>query len=238
MVFLIGLRWVFHETVFGTGMLAGGLAGFLVVFFVLRKFDKTGAFRGARKWTEKKSSDYLRKIAIDPDDADLLLELAKLLEKKGDPQGEFIRINQEMEELAPADERVRGSRLAWVSCLGLHGRAWFQPLKGLRLEPALAGTFFPSLWMHRGIIDTVVIDLAGILPEKADSLFEAVPGLRVLEFHNIRTEMGVGGWKDKEYAPDIPAIVALPQMKQIGVLKVSSLRLKLKDLAAIASSPA
>src|SRR5207248_4491956 len=78
-VFLIGLRWVFHETVFGSGMLAGGLAGFAAVFLVLRKYDKTGTFGGAKKWT-KEERDYLRKIALDPEDADLRRELAGLLE--------------------------------------------------------------------------------------------------------------------------------------------------------------
>src|SRR5205085_226683 len=92
----------------------------------------------------------------------------------------------------PAGERREELDARWGQLLTQHGKTWFQGLKKLRLEPQIAGTFYPGLWMHRGIIDEVKVDLAGVLPEKADQLFEAAPGLRVLSFHNIRTEQKFG----------------------------------------------
>jgi uncharacterized protein (TIGR02996 family) len=232
---LIGVRWVFHEPIIGSGLLAGGLVLLLGMFLVARA-GKVGLFAGGTKWSEE-DRDYFRRIALDPENTDLRLEFADRLEKKGNPLGEFIRLDEELEAIPEGDERRQERDSRWGELLQTHGGTWYQPLRRLRLEPKVIGTFFPALWMHHGIIDEVTVDLAGILPEKAEQLFAAVPGLRVLAFHNIRTEPGLGGWKDTTYEPDVPAIVRVPQLEQICVLKMSSLQLKREDLEAIASSP-
>jgi Ran GTPase-activating protein (RanGAP) involved in mRNA processing and transport len=235
-LFVGGARWVAHHPLLGLGALAGGLAGVAATICVGR-MPKLGLFGpGGAKWSPHER-EYFRRIALDPDNAQLRLEFAGLLEKKGNPLGEFIRIDQQLQDLPPDDDRREALDRRWGELLQENGKRWFTPLRRLRLEPKIADTFFPALWMHHGIIDQVLIDLPGILPEKAGQLFDAVPGLRVLEFHNIRTEAGVGGWKDTMYNPDVPAIVAVPQLEQVGAIKMSSLSMRTEDLEAIASSP-
>jgi Ran GTPase-activating protein (RanGAP) involved in mRNA processing and transport len=231
-----GGRWVAFHPLIGAGLLAGGLVALLGTLFVGR-MPKVGLFvPGAAKWTAQER-DYFRRIAIDPDNAPLRLEFAGVLEKKGNPVGEYIRLDQQLEDLPKDDDRREKLETRQNELLQENGKKWFTPLRRLRLEPKIADVFCPFMWMHHGIIDQVLIDLPGILPEKADQLFDAAPGLRVLEFHNIRTEAGVGGWKDTMYNPDVPAIVQVPHLVQVGAIKMSSLSMKTEDLEAIASSP-
>src|SRR5262249_51988709 len=157
--------------------------------------------------------DYLKRIALDPENAALRLEFADLLEKNGNAQGEFIRIDHELETLPQDDPRREELNQRWGELIQAYGATWCQRLKKLKLEPSPAAIFYPATWMHHGIIDEVKIDREGILPEKADQLFAAVPGLRVLEFHNVRLEPGFGDWKHVEYNPDVPAIMRTPQLK-------------------------
>ena len=76
-----------------------------------------------------------------------------------------------------------------------------------------------------------------ILPEKAEQLFTAAPGLRVLELNNTRMEQGSFGWKSIDWKLNVPAIVQVPQLAQIGTLKMSSLGLTSDDLKPVASAP-
>ena len=42
-------------------------------------------------------------------------------------------------------------------------------------------------------------------------------GLRVLEFHNLRVEQSLGGWKDVRYDPDVAAIVQVAAAHEVAV---------------------
>jgi Ran GTPase-activating protein (RanGAP) involved in mRNA processing and transport len=235
---VIGLRRVFSEPGTGGGLLAVGAVALAGVVLVGRRQKGllAGVFGGGHSWSAEDRAR-LKRIALEPDNAGLRMELASALVKKGDPMGEFIRVENDLATLPETDPARDGLSARSYDLQQTHGRAWFQPLRKLGLEPKIMGRFYPGMWMHNGIIDTVLIDLAGVLPERAEQLFAAAPGLRVLEFHNVRTEQGVGGWKDTMYNPNIPAIVRLPQMEQIGSWKTSSLGRNLADLQAIASSP-
>jgi len=230
-----GSRLVSDNAALGGGLLGGGVVGLGLVIGGTRLL-KPGLFGGGKTWSPEERKAF-QKVALNPENGETRLELAELLEKRGDPMGEFIRVNQELEALPDNDERREELDGRWNTLLTTHGRAWFQPLRRLRLEPKIMDTFYPGLWMHHGIIDEVLVDLAGILPGRAEQLFAAVPGLRVLALHNVRMEPGIGGWKDITYNPDVPAIVKVPQLKQIGVLRMSSLGLGLVEMEAIASSP-
>jgi Ran GTPase-activating protein (RanGAP) involved in mRNA processing and transport len=239
MLVVIGLRWLSNQPATGGALLGVGVVA-LIGLFVVARSGQSGLFAGliggAKRWSAEER-DYFRRIALDPDSAGLRLELAAKLEKKGDPMGEFIRLDQALEAIPEGDERRAALDSRWGELLQEHGREWFQGLRNLRLEPKIIGTFFPSLWMHHGIVDQALIDLPGILPEKAEQLFAAAPGLRVLELYTIRTDQGLGGWKDTSYEPNIPAIARVPHLEQIGALKVWSIGLTIADLEAIASSP-
>jgi Ran GTPase-activating protein (RanGAP) involved in mRNA processing and transport len=229
-----GSRWLAQDPVIGGGMMGGGAAALGLVLGGARIF-KPSLFSGAVKWTEEEKKAF-RKVALDPENPDLRLELASVLEKKGNPMGEFIRVSHELEALPDKDERREELDNRSYTLLDQHGRAWFQPLRRFNLVPEVIGTFYPAGWIHHGVIDEVVLDLPGILPERAEEFFAAVPGLRVLQMNAIHTAQGIGGWKDTRFEPDVPAIMALPQMKQIGVLRMSSMLLKTEDLEAIAAS--
>jgi Ran GTPase-activating protein (RanGAP) involved in mRNA processing and transport len=228
---VIGLRWLGHQPGAGAGLLAAGVVG-LAGLVLATRARKSGPFAGllggGKTWSAGER-DYFRRTALDPENAKLRLEFAALLEKRGDPLGEFIRVDHELEALPEGDPRREPLDNRWAALLQAHGGEWFRGLRQLRLEPKIMNIFFPSLWMTHGIVDTVAVDRPGILPERADRLLAAAPGLRVLEFN--------AGWTDASYKPDVPAIARLPQLEQVGSLKVSSLGLSADDLAALASSP-
>lgn len=232
---VVGLRWLFASPLLGLGLMVASF--FLLVLVALVSFSRSVGLRaGGTKWTAEER-DYFRRIALEPDNQALRLEFAEKLEKKRNPLGEFIRLSHELDTLPEGDSRREERDERWGELLEAHGSKWFQGLRQLRLEPILIGNFFPALWMHNGILDEVTIDLPGILPEKAQQLFAAAPGLRVLHFHNVHTEQGVTGMKDTLYEPNVPAIVKVPQLEQIGVLRMSSIQLDTQDLQAVASSP-
>jgi Ran GTPase-activating protein (RanGAP) involved in mRNA processing and transport len=232
---LVGGRLVFSEPVDGGIALIAGLIGFIGVVLPARLISPT-LFGVTKKWSAQEREAF-RRVALDPEDGERRLELAALLEKKRDPMGEFIRINQEVEGLDEDHPRYAKLSERWGELLEKYGSMWFQPLKRLGLAPHIGDVFYPALWMTNGVIDTVTVDREGVLPEKADQLLAAVPGLRVLEIRNSRTVQGIAGWKDIDYKPKVRAIARLPQLKQLGALRVSSLELTAEDMEAVASSP-
>jgi uncharacterized protein (TIGR02996 family) len=232
---VVGLRWLFAAPLAGLGLMF--LSFLLLASVALLSFSRSVGLRaGGAKWGAEER-DYFRRLALDPDNQALRLEFADKLEKKGNPLGEFIRLSHDLDAIPEGDPRREERDRRWGELLDAHGGKWYQGLRQLRLEPQLMGNFFPALWMHNGIIDHVTVDLAGVLPERAEQLFAAAPGLRSLEIHNIRTEQGVTGWKDTTYEPNVPAVVKAPQLEQLSALKMSSIGLKASDLEAVAASP-
>ncbi len=229
---IVGLRWLFDSVVVGSILMGSSFV--LLVLVALLSFNRSVGLRaGGQRWTPEER-EYFRRIALDPKNQALRLEFAEKLEKKRNPLGEFIRLCHELDAIPEGDPRREERDKRWSELLGEHGAKWFQGLRQLQLEPRIAGTFFPTLWMTEGIIDQVTIDRPGILPEQANRLFEAAPGLRALEFNSARMDDGMN---PVSYEPRVPAIVKLPRLEQIGVLKMSSMGLELSDLEAIASSP-
>ena len=177
--------------------------------------------------------EWLRKIALAPEDRALRLAYAGWLEARGDPLGEFIRVDQALETDGLTGERREAFDRRWSELWEAHTKEWLAPLKRLGLEPEIAGIFAPYLWFHGGVLDEVAINRAGILPERADDLFAAAPGLRKIEFGTTRWHRG----NFIDYRPDIATIVALPHFVQIGALDLRNLRLGDADVRALANSP-
>jgi Leucine-rich repeat (LRR) protein len=239
MLAVAGIRWLGHRPGIGTGLLVVGTFGIALLILMTRiiKVPPYGTlFGGGKKWTVKER-ELFRRTAMEPDNAQVRMQLAALLEKNRNPMGEFIRINQELNELPEGDPARESLDSRWSTLLDSHGQVWFAPLRRMGLEPWLIGHFYPALWMTNGVIDKVSIDRPGILPEKAKQLFDAAPALRVLEFHNCYQGRTIAVSSSATYKARVPAIVGLPQMEQIGVIDLSSMDVDLEDVKAIATSP-
>jgi uncharacterized protein (TIGR02996 family) len=119
-------------------------------------------------------------ILADRDDDTGYLAYADYLTENGDPQGDFIRLTIEQKRLPPGspESAQKGERRREL--IAAHQEEWFAPL-GLR--PCI-GRFSPWYWLscRRGVIEEVVIDRPGVLPENARHLFAAAPFLRKLAF--------------------------------------------------------
>ncbi len=236
----IGVSWALHRSAVGFVLVGVGLVLLVLLILVIRRRQSgvfAGMFGGGGQSWSKQERDLFRKVALDPDNDDLRLDLAALLERRREPMGEFIRVSQELESCGEGTGRREHLDERWGQLLNQYGRAWYAPLRKLGLEPMIGTQFLPSLWMNHGIIERVLVDRAGILPQKADRLFAAVPGLRVLEFRDSRAVFSGNGWKDISYTIDIAGVVALRHLRQIGELILSSLRLNGEQVRAIASSP-
>jgi Leucine-rich repeat (LRR) protein len=233
---VVGGRWLVYQPGFGGSLLAGGLAGLAILFLALRRLDKSGTLSATSKFSPEEVAMF-RRVALDPDNKSLRLHLADLLAKNGNPLGEFIKVDVELEGMAANDARRTQLDPRWSSLFEAHSRTWFIPLKKLGLEPTIGNTFAPYLWLDRGVIDKCVIDRPGILPEKADRLFEAAPGLNELELHRHRSIMTGNNWKSIPSELDIPAVFALPHLEQIVSLNLTSMSLQPNELEAIARAP-
>ena len=207
---------------------AGPLVEFLRPLLRLFGFDPQKAEQNA----------WLRKIAVDPENRPLRLAYADWLVAGGDPLGEFIRIDDELEDMGPDDERRKPLDDRWSRLAEEHAKRWLEPLKRLGLEPLIAGRFYPHIWMRHGIVEEVSIDLPGILPEQADRLFDAAPALRKIALQSTRVVSTPNGTEFIEFYPDFPTIAGLPHLEQIRSLELASQHaLTAEDVRSLASSP-
>src|SRR6185437_14872242 len=80
----------------------------------------------------------LAKLASNPEDRDALLAYADWLGHLGDPLGEFIRLDLDLES-RPPDEARKTVFDRWGELLDRHGKEWIRPLEALGLSPTLYG---------------------------------------------------------------------------------------------------
>src|SRR5437867_4536323 len=86
---------------------------------------------------------FLRAIIEEPDDVGLRLIYADWLEERGDPRGEFIRVQCQLEELKEYDPRFKELKAREGELLAAHEREWFGELYG-----RMSGTTY-----RRGFVD-------------------------------------------------------------------------------------
>jgi uncharacterized protein (TIGR02996 family) len=121
---------------------------------------------------------FVRAVLDAPEDDAPLLMYADWLSERGDLRGEFIRLSVELLQRGLGRQR-RDSLLARrAEILTAHGIAWFRPLAAL-------GLHLRNPWdsgMERGVRVRVRLERTGVLPERADALFAAVPLLTAIDF--------------------------------------------------------
>jgi uncharacterized protein (TIGR02996 family) len=116
---------------------------------------------------------FLDRVCADPDDDAPRLIFADWLDERGDPRGEFIRVQVALARLQPGDSRRDTLVDREAALLGRFHAPWSDPLKGI------AG------WteFRRGFVETVNIDGRAFL-RRADDLFRLAP-VRHIRFLDI-----------------------------------------------------
>jgi uncharacterized protein (TIGR02996 family) len=153
-------------------------------------------------------------ILANPDDDTLRLVYADWLEERGDPRGEFIRVQYEMEQ--PGLEAKHKAELIIREKVlqSLHAEKWLGPLADLR----------DHILFRHGFPAGIVMDLDLFL-EKADLLFRSFP-FQCLHLDGL-----------KAFRPlSIPMLVECPHLRHLKQLRLSGeiCNLGMRSLAACA----
>jgi uncharacterized protein (TIGR02996 family) len=150
----------------------------------------------------------LSDIRRSPDDLPAILRYADWLTGKGNIYGEFIRVDCEMEGLPTDDPRYRQLSQRWSDLNEKHGATFIKPVTRLGISPTIIGRLLPAMWMTHGLVMRVEIEKPGVVPERIQELFAAVPLLNEIDL----------GYENANVA----VLVACPEMSQIRTLKLSS----------------
>src|SRR5262245_55108850 len=100
---------------------------------------------------------FLQAIVADPEDEGVRLIYADWLEEQGNPRGEFIRLQCELEKLSADDPRRPDLEAREKQLLAEHANEWLGPLRGELVD-----------WrFHRGFVDFVDMDASTCFGEGA-----------------------------------------------------------------------
>lgn len=160
----------------------------------------------------------LQAVRDDFENDAVLLSYADWLTSQGSGQGEFIRVDLEMQRTSPDDSRYEELEQRWGELLAEHGETWYQPLTALDVFP-----YERSFWLERGVIAEVEINRPSLLTARAAELFDAVPLLRKLSFDC------------EEF--DVAELTQIPQLSQIRSLELSYLNIEPSQLDVFLKSP-
>ncbi len=179
--------------------------------------------KGKRFRRSAEETALINAIIQQRDDETGYLVYADYLTEKGDSQGDFIRLCVELEHLKPGEPGFDEKNTRQQGLVDAHAEDWYSALGKLGPRPEFYGRFVPWLWLSipRGVIEEVVIDRPGLLPERADRLFAAAPFLRKLEFEKGQID---------------PGLAKVRQLAQIEELEFSHADLAGEALARILKS--
>jgi uncharacterized protein (TIGR02996 family) len=105
---------------------------------------------------------FLRAICANPDDDLPRLVYADWLDERGDPRGEFIRVECELPHLASEDPRRRQLHLRDCELIRLHKERW------VGMIPELVRRHLAGYWdFRRGLLEVLAIDAAALVGEAA-----------------------------------------------------------------------
>src|SRR4051794_22570375 len=108
-----------------------------------------------------RDEDFLQAILANPDDVVPRLVYADWLEERGDPRGEFIRLQCKLAHTPDSDPRVLPLRERESELLEIHHQTWLGPLSR-----------WTDFWrFRRGFVEEVSMEAENFL-EHATSLFE------------------------------------------------------------------
>lgn len=165
---------------------------------------------------------FVDRILAAPEDDAPRLEYADWLASRDDPRGEFIRLDITMDRASMTSPGYGDLRRRHEEYLNRHEKAWLQPLRDLGLRLKAAGGY-TTAGFSRGFVEWLSVSKAGVVPQKADQLFQAFPLLRNLSF-------------DKGTV-DVEALAASPWLARLTTLSLYSDTVDAKGLRALADSP-
>ncbi len=153
---------------------------------------------------------FLRTIAENPDDDGPRLVYADWLEERGDPLGEFIRVQCELARAERGGElhRVQNLHKREDELLTAHRAEWLGPLAGFTNDESLAPYF------HRGFVERINVDadvfvgehetIGGICPMLQSAVLfrvaEFVEGVTLCPLLGRLSKLGIADWIDYDHA--------------------------------------
>jgi uncharacterized protein (TIGR02996 family) len=128
---------------------------------------------------------FLQSIREDPDDDGLRLIYADWLEERGDPRGEFIRVQVELARTPSSDPRVPLWREREAQLLEAHWDAWTLPLRELLVDDRLGVPREVQIqrkfhlralreWFRRGFPEKLQLEVRTFV-ERGEALLRAAP---------------------------------------------------------------
>jgi uncharacterized protein (TIGR02996 family) len=157
---------------------------------------------------------FLRAIRAHPDDDGPRLVYADWLDERGDPRGEFIRVQCELAGLPAADPRREHLESRQAELLAAHRDAWEAPLRALGAA---------AIDFRRGLPETATIS-AGDFSRHAGELFALAP---------IRG-LGVRGLGNEN---DVAALAESPHLANLATLYLWNNAIGDDGARALAESP-
>src|SRR5947207_2741650 len=109
-------------------------------------------------------ADFLRDILADPDADEPRLRYAEWLDQRGDPRGEFIRVQVELARLESEGGEPAGRGRLADELLSRHVEEWAAGVSGV----------VRSFSFRRGLLEHAEVEAESFL-EHADALFAAAP---------------------------------------------------------------
>lgn len=158
---------------------------------------------------------FLRAVLEAPEDDGPRLIFADWLEERGDPRGEFIRVQCVLAKLPADDPRRKGLEERQRALREEHGRAWRAYL------PAV----LRSATLERGFVETVRLTIAEFLVQ-AEAMFEAAP---------VRRLRAVGSWAVGNGGM-LASLAASPYLARLAELDLGGMDLGDGEVAALTSS--
>lgn len=162
---------------------------------------------------------FIAEIVANPHDDAPRLIYADWLEERGDPLGEFIRVQCQLAQLPRTDPAVVTLRQREFALLRQHRAAWTSP----RSTGFMQGKF------ARGFFEEAHSTMANLI-KNADTIFLTLPLLRKLTLSDRMN------YSARPYSSHLPRLLKLPYLRRITSLSLQHNGVDDRDAEAIAQS--
>jgi uncharacterized protein (TIGR02996 family) len=192
-------------------------------------------------------------LVADPDDLATHMAYADYLTEQGDPRGELIQIQLELERLPRTSGRRTGLRKRTLELITAHGRAWLGELAPYLLEQS--HTQAVPFQLHRGWLDTLYLENLTVNLARTVALAPQVRLLSQLDIDRVTREgrgllagdgdmlayhgllAGDGDMPAHHDLPSVFVLFASPNLSNLRKLQIRVQHLRPEGIRAIVDSP-